>query len=545
MAYREFYNVGDTRPLPSGFDKGFKPDIPTKEEVEAVKQKQAQEAQAAAIKDPRISFEKAVELDQQWIAPQIEEARNDFVSDMLVYKKPTPETEKKISTVKANIAKGVTDIAAAKAIQDGYSKNAALQDAVNAEVVRYNTTDPAIRPNAQQFQSEIEQKLPALYNVNIAASDFTKTLAEQESKRSNITDVDGIANSTEFIISSKVKDGKVDGVTLEKFYSADPLIPKAIDYRRQVNDIERVNSLNHKIGTVRKQNTDGTFTTEIITFDSPKELADAVAQGTAYPSENNGTPLKGFESGFNTQERNNRIASNYIMGAAGLNTTKETKIKIDQEKAPKNSFLGKRTLNNDVNLEESTVEGIGADSSLVVDALVQGQDIPNAQYNDRPFIATSINTKEGIQPVTIKNSTFKLANNEGTITTDLNVNGFMPVFFDAEGKIAVAPSNYTEQEKINYYKNKSGLKPGLLMIGVSGKADEDKQQVVVEIPNATDPNFVNFSKRAFNKVGAKETFNGFVNKNPDMQLIPTVKNEKAFSANKLTKTGKPKTKRKF
>jgi len=548
MAYRVFEEVSDTRPMPSGFATGFNPIIPTEEQVKAVKQKQEQERAAAAIKSPELSFKAATDLEREWIAPQIQDAKQSFVQSYITDGKPSEEALAKVNTVNANIEKGYTNLALAKTIQDTYSKIPELTDAVNIEVGAYNTTDPRNKPSGQEFVASIDQKLPQLYNLNIAASNFTKSLAENETQSTTTADVNGNLSSSKFSIKSKIKDGKVTPEVITEFYQKSPLVEKAIDYRRQVDDIEKVNNLNTQIGVTAIQNTDGSYNYVTKKYNSTKELGDAVSKGLAYPADTNGNPLKGFESGFDIQERNNQIASNYIMGAAGISTVRETKFKTDEEKTPKNSFLGNRSLNPDVSLEQSTIQSDNADGSLLINALMTGQDLPNAQYSNRPFITTSINTKEGVQPVVIKNSTFKLANNGGNITGNLNVNGFTPVFFDAEGNVVVAPSNFTEQEKINFYKAKKGLKEGLLMVGVVDKGSgEDAQQVVVEVQNPTDPNFVNFNKRATNKQKPKDVFSKFTAQNPDAKLQKQAEDVKAFEAQPTKKTtpalaNKPKTK---
>jgi hypothetical protein len=548
MAYRVFEEVSDTRPMPTGFASGFNPIIPTEEQVKAVKQKQEQDRVAAAIKSPELSFKAATDLEREWIAPQIQDATQSFVQSYVTDNKPSEEALAKVNTVKANIEKGYTNLALAKTVQETYSKIPELTDAVSVEVGAYNTTDPRNKPSGQEFVASIDQKLPQLYNLNIAASNFTKSLAENETQTTTTADINGNLSSSKFSIKSKIKDGKVTPEVITQFYQKSPLVEKAIDYRRQVDDIEKVNNLNTQIGVTAIQNTDGSYNYVMKKYNSTKELGDAVSKGLAYPTDANGNPLKGFESGFDIQERNNQIASNYIMGASGISTIKETKFKTDEEKTPKNSFLGNRTLNPDVSLEQSTIQSDNADGSLLINALITGQDLPNAQYDNRPFIATSINTKEGVQPVVIKNSTFKLANNGGNITGSLNVNGFTPVFFDTEGKVVVLPNNFTEKEKLDYLATKKGLKQGLLMVGVVDKGTgEDAKQVVVEVQNPTDPNFVNFNKRTTNKQKPKDVFNGFLKQNPDAVYLKKAEDVKAFGAEPKKKTApvaanKPKVK---
>jgi hypothetical protein len=544
MAYREFRNVEDTRPLPTGFEKGFNPDIPTQAEVDAIKQKQAQDAYKRAIQDPTLSFEKANDLDREWIEPQKQNASKRFINDYLLYGAPTPETEAEVNRIHLNIEKGYTDLANSKAVQDSYKETPELRDGVNAAVVEYNTTHPSERISGVQFVEGIKQRLPQLYNLNIAANNFTKTLADQESKQSNSKENGGVLISTESLIRSKIKDGKVTPEVLTKFYEQNPLVQQAIDYRRQASDIERVNSLKHKIGVFREQNLNGSYSYLMKKYDSPEELADAVSKGAAYPSDANGNPIKGFESGFNVEERNNQVASNYIMGAAGLSTAQETKVKVDEDKAPKNSFIGKRTINPDINLERSTINSLADNNSAILNSLLQGQELPNATYNDRPFIASSINNKEGVQPVVIKNSNFELADNSGNITGDLNVNGFTPVFFDEDGNTVVVPSNYTEKEKVDFLASKKGLKQGLIMVGVVENTDKEKKQVAVKITNPTDPNFVTFTKRVFNKQKPSQMFNSIIRQDPDAILLKDAYNTKAFKGNS-TKNSKPTTKQVF
>jgi len=557
MAYREFRNVEDTRPLPTGFEKGFNPDIPTQAEVDAIKQKQAQDAYQRAIKDPTLSFEKAIDLDREWIEPQKQNASKRFINEYLLYGKATPETEAELNKVHLNIEKGYTDLANSKSVQDSYTAIPELKDGVNTEVVKYNTTHPSERISGVQFAEGIKQRLPQLYNLNVAADNFTKTLADQESKQSNSTDVGGVLRSRESLIRSKIKDGKVTPEVLTKFYDQNPLVQQAIDYRRQASDIERVNNLKHKTGVTRKQNLDGTYTTEVITYKSPEELADAVSKGAAYPSDANGNPLKGFESGFNVEERNNQVASNYIMGAAGLSTAQETKVKVDEDKAGVRDGFG-----FGFNVRKNIALTKGEDSQFIQQPNL-AQQLKNAGLSDDEARRAQVSSGSVLIPSVIGNGVnnnirISLAgipttkdsfvtsyigdNGKPIVVTDFARNKELkdvevlsaePITTNSNGNRVLIPESLKGKDRVKFLSQRTGtnnrgrLKTEVVLnLGSKGATDTEFENIPYRVSSYKDPVWLRFVESTLpaNQLGkvqerARTMFNGLANSNKDAKNI--------------------------
>jgi hypothetical protein len=543
MAYREFYNVGDTRPLPSGFATGFKPDIPTAAEVEAVRQKKIAEDQ----KKVGTIFDNITQAEAGYLSQQqqmINELRPKALDEFYKQGKFNPETTQAIQAIDNFGIRTKDDVAVLKNFVSTMPYKDFVGNEVNKAIVQYNNTPITQRQPAQQFADEVTRNLYKYADPSAIVEEYKKNAKKTTTQTEQSSMVDGSGTKTTKLTKGTVVDDAAVGQMFEM-----PLAKQAFDFKRQAKDQEIVLGLFKGKGNVSASVVvDGLEgpTRQTIEYkpEQAEELATLVAQGKAVPLDSSGNPILDPS----TDVRTFNFAKKYLQNSLDVENRTSIERKVDTEKAPQSSFLGKRTLNPDVSLEQSTIQSNNADGNLLIEALMTGQDLPDAQYNDRPFIATSINTKDGVQPVTIKNSTFKLANSPDNITGNLDVNGFTPVFFDAEGKVVVAPSNFTEQQKIDFYKTKKGLREGLLMVGVVEDINNIKSQVVVEVQNSTDPNFVNFNKRTTNKQAAKDVFNGFVRLNPDAPLLNKVNNTKAFTATGLTKKGthnKPKVKRKL
>jgi hypothetical protein len=440
MAYRTFEEVSDIRPLPSGFATGFNPDIPTAAEVEAVKQKAAQEQRDKELKDPSVQFKAGAKRDEEYLTFNQGLIRQYIDDDIAKTGKISDQTKSFVTQLNNEAGKSIQDIDVYDGVLATYGKDPKYKDAVATYANAYGSMPLNQRPPAKEYFAALDETPEKFLSLNVDTADYVKNLGEKAYQSARESGQGGITFNKETYLKSKFKDGKVDEFTLTDYLS-DPARAKTVDYRRQLNDIENIKKLNTKTGTVRRQNLDGTFTEEVVTFNSPEELAEAVSKGQAYPSDNSKRPLKGFESGFNTQVRNNKIATNFLLGAAGITRKNETSTIIDEDEAGVRSGFGFgiRTRPEIVlaeGKETQAIQQFGLAEKLIK-AGVPKADAERAQFEN----------KTALLPSVVKNGESKLISLEGVNIPDAS-GQFVDTYVGQDGKpIALRDAKRTEMPK--------------------------------------------------------------------------------------------------
>jgi hypothetical protein len=445
--YRAFEEVSDTRPLPSGFATGFNPDIPTAAEVEATKRKQEQEKKLAAEKSPEISFKEGIKQDEVELTREKKEVQQAAIQE--IYETGKLEKNKpRVKQLESKIAQGIEDLAISEDLtKNGYGKQPRFMAGFNRKMAEFWAMPIGQRPPIREYMKTFESNPEEVLDLNIDAAEFVKNIGDQEYQKAVTNRAAGTKIDKETFVKSKFPNGQVDTLTMETFMS-DPARKKTIDFNRRKTETETVNSLFGKGGKVkarvRTTNPDGTPNIIDQEFTNPEELANLVTNGEAYPVDSNGKPLQGFDGSFGllaVEKRNNRIASNYLLNAAGITRKNETSTIIDEDEAGvRDGFgFGIRTRPEIVlaeGKETQAIQQFGLAEKLIK-AGVPKADAERAQFEN----------KTALLPSVVKNGESKLISLEGVNIPDAS-GQFVDTYVGQDGKpIALRDAKRTEMPK--------------------------------------------------------------------------------------------------
>ena len=591
--YRTFEEVSDTRPLPKGFDKGFNPTIPTKAEVEAVKQKQEAEKLAAAAKNPELIFKEGIKQDEVELTKERDEVSRDAIQE--IYE--TGKLEKnapRVTALKNKISQGIEDLAISENLTTkGYGKEPRFMAGFNRKMAEFWAMPISQRPPIREYMQTFETNPEDVLDINIDAADFVKNLGEQEYQKAVKNSVGGVTIDKETLLKSKFPNGQVDELTMSAF-KADPARMKTIDANRRKSEAATINSLfgkgNKVKARVRSINPDGTENITEQTYTNPEELTQLVTNGEAIPLDSKGRPIQGFEDGFGllaVDKRNNRVATNYLTTAAGITRKNESSTIIDQDEAGvRDGFgFGIKTRKNivlDKANESNAVSQFGL-AQKMSNAGVPKEDIERLQFESREALYPSVVKDGNSELISIEGINIPTANGEivdtyigkdgkpikikGKTYTELPKNvkflSAEPILTNSDGARIIVPDELDEKDKITYLKQRTGtnsrgkMKVELAVNLLAKNEAGELEPIVYRLKDYTDPLWIKYNQiitpaSQSNRVrkNAKKQYDDLLAKSRYAKIAPMVVREQDKTAAKnntptkkvVAKTEKPKTK---
>jgi hypothetical protein len=570
--------------LPTGFDKGFKPDIPTKEEVEAVKQKQAQAKADAIAKDPNYAFKEGAKQDDAFLT-----FNKTIIADRMRNEaqqgKISEETKAMLDEYNNYAGRSIEDFTIAEDFSKTYGKDPRFMAGFARKAADYSAIPLNQRPPAKEYFKVFETNPEEVLDINIDSADFVKNLGEQEYQKAVKNSVGGVTIDKETLLKSKFPNGQVDELTMSAF-KADPARMKTIDANRRKSEAATINSLfgkgNKVKARVRSINPDGTENITEQTYTNPEELTQLVTNGEAIPLDSKGRPIQGFEDGFGllaVDKRNNRVATNYLTTAAGITRKNETATVIDEDKAGvrdgfgfgintrKNISLTKGTQNDFVQLtglsQQLKNAGLSEDEinraqSVRGDVLIPSV-ISDGKNEPIKIGAVKIPTTDGVfidsyigdsgKTVTISD---KVRSNQ---LSDVQVINAEPITTNSNGSRILIPENLDAEEKVNYLSQRTGtnnrgqLKTEVVLnLATENPETKELQPISYRVKDATDPLWLKFVQTTLPakdlprvREKAKIMYDKLYKSNKDQADINAAVNIQRKQA-PIKKTNKPKAK---